>query len=72
MKIALCFSGQPRNVEKGAGLIQKCFLDCDKMDVFVHCWWSDDMIGKRFVNAWGWEQTDTTPENQIEIIRKLY
>ena len=72
MKIALCFSGQTRNVERGAELIQKHFLDYDKMDVFVHCWWSDDMIGKRLVNAWGWEQSDITPDNQLNIIKKLY
>jgi hypothetical protein len=72
VKIALCFSGQPRNVVKGAELIQKHFLDYDDMDVFVHCWWSEEMVGKKIVNAWGWEQSDIVPKNQLEVIENLY
>ena len=72
MKIALCFSGQPRSVVKGAELIQNYFLDYKDMDVFVHCWWSEEMIGKKLVNAWGWEQSDIVSKNQLEIIENLY
>ena len=42
MKIALCISGQPRNVQKGySQFIQPNFLAHNECDVFIHTWLSD-------------------------------
>jgi len=38
MKVALCFSGQPRNVRKCYKLISENLIT-DNVDVFAHFWW---------------------------------
>ena len=43
MKIALCFSGQPRSYEKGFEYYKKNLLDHYDVDVFIHTWDTDDM-----------------------------
>ena len=43
MKIALCFSGQPRSYEKGYEYYKKNLLDHYDVDVFIHTWDTDDM-----------------------------
>ena len=40
MKIAVCISGQPRNVDRGISNILN-FFKFD-FDVFSHAWWSRD------------------------------
>ena len=57
LKVALCFSGQIRNLDKGYQHILKNILepnqqDCD-MDVFAHIWFSREDVGKKFVAASG-------------------
>ena len=48
MKIALCISGQPRYIDIGYQQIYKNLLSKYSMDIFIHTWWCDDLIGKRF------------------------
>lgn len=38
MKVALCFSGLPRYLEKTLSFWQKSIIDPYKPDIFVHCW----------------------------------
>jgi hypothetical protein len=38
MKIALCFSGQPRSFEKGYDYYKKNLLDNYDVDIFIHSW----------------------------------
>ena len=72
MRIALCFSGQPRYVERGAKYIKSCLLDYDNMDVFVHCWWDKQDVGKDVYQAWGNTIDEKTPDNMYELINKIY
>lgn len=57
LKVALCFSGQIRHLDKGFEYIKKNILDvnreqCD-IDVFVHCWFDLGDIGKEYYAAGG-------------------
>jgi hypothetical protein len=48
MKIALCLSGQPRELEEGYSYWKKNLLDHYDVDIFVHSWNShlnDDIVG---------------------------
>ena len=47
MKIALCFSGQPRSYEKGYEYYKKNLLDHYDVDVFIHTWDTDDMEDRK-------------------------
>ena len=58
MKVALCFSGQPRYIEKSYEQF-KNILDYNDIDVFAHLWWDDSYLGKPFV----WESKDRYPED---------
>ena len=46
MKIAVCISGQPRNVDRGISNILN-FFKFD-FDVFSHAWWSRDAYQNEF------------------------
>lgn len=48
MKIAVCFSGQPRYIEEGYYFVKKYLLDKYDVDVFVHTWWDDSYPGSEF------------------------
>lgn len=58
MKIALCFSGQPRYIDKSYEQFRSIF-DNNAVDVFAHLWWDDSYLGKPFV----WESKDRYPED---------
>lgn len=49
MKIALCLSGQPRYLDDGYNQIYNNLLSKYDIDVFVHTWWDETEIGKKFV-----------------------
>ena len=57
MKIALCFSGQPRYIDKSFEQYQKGIFEKNDVDVFAHMWWDESYKGKTFV----WESDDTYP-----------
>jgi len=44
MKIALCFSGQPRDIDINYQIFKKNLLDEFDVDVFVHTWWNKDNL----------------------------
>lgn len=59
MKVALCFSGQPRYIEKSYEQFKKNILDHNDVDIYAHMWWDDSYKGKSFV----WESKDKYPED---------
>lgn len=49
MKIALCFSGEPRSLEEAFPYYQKnLFALNSDIDVFVHTWYDYSLVGKAF------------------------
>ena len=48
MKIAVCFSGQPRFIPECAMSILENFLKLYDVDVYAHFWWHESMYGKPF------------------------
>lgn len=48
MKVAVCFSGQPRYLEVQYEKISDTFIRPYHADVFVHCWWDPSYAGQRF------------------------
>ena len=44
MKIALCFSGQPRDIDIIYPFIKATILDGNDVDVFAHVWWDSDNL----------------------------
>ena len=49
MRIALCYSGRPRNYKECLKNHQETFgLGGDNVDVFAHLWFDEDIIGKPF------------------------
>lgn len=77
MKIAICFSGQPRFVQECYPGIKKNILDSNKdseIDVFVHTWFSDSIVDKvLYHNEFSSFSGDAKIEkNSIDNIKKLY
>ena len=74
MKIALCFSGQPRYLKEGYPQIYKNLLEKYSPDVFVHTWWNDSMIGKKMdlPHALSYNRTYYWKEDTIDIIKEFY
>ena len=48
MKIALCFSGQPRFVNECSPLITSNVIQDYNVDVFAHLWFDDDLQTKPY------------------------
>ena len=44
MKIALCFSGQPRDIDIIYPFIKATILEGNDVDVFAHVWWDSDNL----------------------------
>ena len=44
MKIALCFSGQPRDIDIIYPFIKATILDGNDVDVFAHVWWDSNNL----------------------------
>ena len=57
MKIALCFSGQPRFVNECSDLIINNAIQNYDVDVFAHLWYDDDLKNKPYKHGGdgGWE-----------------
>lgn len=72
MKIALCFSGQPRSVEAAYPFIKENILEPNNPDVFIHSWIDDSILGKRPIAAGGEVASEPIPHNIKEIILDLY
>tara|TARA_Y100000034_G_C6852947_1_gene387171 strand:- start:81 stop:986 length:906 start_codon:yes stop_codon:yes gene_type:complete len=61
MKIALCLSGQPRNLDECYPYIQKALLENNDVDVFAHIWWDDDYEGKTYM----WHSSAKFPNEDL-------
>lgn len=78
MKIALCFSGQPRFVNEVAPYIIKNICEGYDVDTFFHFWFDEDLQTKpyKYGGSGGWEHqriSATVIEDAIRIYNpKLY
>lgn len=77
MKIALCLSGQPRNVKKGYEYINKNIIEFNKnngheIDIFIHTWFSKDMIDQPIYNSGGHVSSDAITYKTYSDILELY
>jgi hypothetical protein len=53
MKIALCFSGQPRFVKQTyQNYLDNLILPNNIEDIFVHCWWDETKIHEPVITSW--------------------
>lgn len=74
MRIAVCFSGEPRFVKEGFELFSKNFLDRNpSVDFFVHTWFNMKTCGlPLYSNELSSFGTASIDENAIELIQSLY
>ena len=73
MKIALCFSGQPRFIEQVAPhIIQNVIADYD-VDVFAHLWFDEDLQSKpyKYGGAGKWKDQRIAPD-AIDKFKEIY
>lgn len=70
MKIALCFYGLPRLIEKCYPDIYSYFIENNDCDIYAHFWWDDLYKGK--TNRLHVTEKFGTNENPIEIFNSLY
>ena len=73
MKLALCFSGQPRFVEECSSLILKNVIQDYDVDVFAHLWMDEELQNKpyKYGGDGGWEH-QRIKSNADEIFRDIY
>lgn len=74
MRIALCLSGQPRYLDMGYRDVYRCLLSKYSIDVFIHTWWNENLIGKRFDFApnLSYGRTGMWESDTINKIQHLY
>lgn len=70
MKIALCFSGQPRFIEECADNIKQNLIDGYDVDVYAHGWWHESYKGK--VIAFESESTFSDTSEASDIFNDTY
>lgn len=63
MKIAICFSGQPRFVKEGYKLFKKNLIGFNSADIFFHTWTEKNLEGNNH---------NLTRHDDIQEILKLY
>lgn len=69
MKIALCFSGQPRYIrESYENIKEKLLYNGNEVDIFAHFWWNDDYIGDVISRG----SSNRYTENNRELFKNLY
>jgi len=72
MNVALCISGQPRNVQVVYPHIYENLIEPNNADVFIHSWIDSNLIGHRPVSAGGVIASDIIPDDIDKIILDLY
>lgn len=70
MKIALCFHGLPRLIEKCYTDIYNYFIKNNNIDIFAHFYWDESYKGK--VNRLHMNERFDINENPIKIFENLY
>lgn len=73
VKIALCFSGQPRFVEEVYPFIKQNVISNYDVDIFAHLWFDDDLCNKpyKYGGTGNWKN-QRIPKNIINIFKDLY
>ena len=73
MRVAVCFSGQPRFLEEGHKTIYRNLIKPFNADVFVHTWFDKDKIGQHYDGSlWNFQQTDIIKPDTDKKILDLY
>lgn len=72
MKVAVYFSGQPRNIAEGFPYIDRNILQPNSPDVYVHTWFDPSMAGQTIINAGGHPASKPVPADVPELIQRLY
>ena len=70
MKIALCFSGQPRFIEECAENIKLNLIEGYDVDVYAHGWWHESYKGK--VIAFESEKTFDKNKEASDVFNEVY
>jgi hypothetical protein len=68
MKIALCFSGQPRFAENGYPYYKGNLIDHYDTDTFVHIWNDPDKVGLPYEGGLGQKYDIQSPETPSKIL----
>ena len=73
MKIALCFSGQPRFIEQVAPYVKENIIGDYDVDVFAHLWFDEDLQTKpyKYGGSGGWVD-QRIASNAIEQFEQTY
>ena len=73
MRIALCFSGQPRFIEQVSSSILQNVIGNYDVDVFAHLWFDEDLQNKpyKYGGAGGWKDQRISPDS-IEKFQEIY
>lgn len=73
MKIAICFSGQPRFIEEGYSLLYQNLIRHYNTDVFGHLWFDESLTNSpyKFGGNGGWE-SQRISSSAIDAFRDLY
>ena len=73
MKIAVCFSGQPRFINECSSSIIENVFSNHSVDVFAHLWFCDRLLihPYKYGGDGGWEHQRISP-NAIEDFKKIY
>lgn len=76
MKIALCFAGQPRNIENSfRRWIKPNLIDANshhEIDTFVHLWYDQSQEGTSYINAGNHPCSLPVPTDVLNLIYRLY
>mgnify|MGYP006266847405 CR=1 FL=1 len=73
MKIALCFSGQPRFVSECSGYIKENVIRNYDVDVFAHLWFDEDLQTKPYKYGGNGDWVNQRiPQNAIENFKEIY
>jgi len=72
MKIALCFSGQPRDVEESYPYISRNLIEPNNItDIFVHTWWRPEWESSAYTDSDPRPPT-TFKKDAIDIVKRIY
>jgi len=73
MKVAVCFSGQPRFINECSESIIKNVFGNYSVDVFAHLWFDNNLLTKpyKYGGSGGWENQRIS-EKAIDDFKKIY
>jgi hypothetical protein len=74
MKIALCLSGQPRNLEKNIPyLLNGLVKPSNITDIFIHSWFDESLIGTSFASSQPFQngKLGSFSKKTVELLKSL-